>query len=45
MSQNNIDYTITELYESNFNTDISEEEYLRENNNMECPLSDEIITE
>ena len=45
MSQNNIDYTITELYESNFNIDISEEEYLRENNNMECPLSDEIITE
>ena len=45
MSQNNIDYTITELYESNFNTDISEEEYLRENNNIECHLSDEIITE
>lgn len=45
LSQNNIEYTITDLYESNFNTDISEEEYLRENNNIECPLSDDILIE
>ncbi|MBE6485268.1 MAG: hypothetical protein E7Z85_00305 [Methanosphaera stadtmanae] len=40
-----INYTITDLYELDFNTDISEEEYLRENNNMDYPLSEDIIQE
>ena len=40
-----IEYTITDLSSSNFNSDISEEEYLRENNNIPFKLSDNIINE
>ena len=45
LTEKGIVYTITDLYESNFNTDISEEEYLRENNNIDYPLSDDVIKE
>lgn len=41
----NISYTITDLYGSNFNSDITEEEYLRENNNIPCPLAEDVILE
>lgn len=45
LAREGIEYTITDLYESNFITDISEEEYLRENNNVNYPLSDDVILE
>ncbi|WP_067039798.1 NAD(P)H-dependent oxidoreductase [Methanobrevibacter sp. YE315] len=45
LNENNIQYTITDLYESNFNPDITEEEYLRENNNIPSPLSEDIQIE
>ena len=45
LAQRGIKYTITDLYESKFVTDISEEEYLRENNNVDYPLSEDIIQE
>lgn len=45
LNKENIEYTKTELYESNFNSDISEEEYLRENNNIDYPLSEDVIEE
>ena len=38
-------YTITDLYGSNFNSDIIEEEYLRENYNIPCPLSEDVLLE
>ncbi|WP_296862081.1 NAD(P)H-dependent oxidoreductase [uncultured Methanobrevibacter sp.] len=41
----NISYTITDLYGSNFNSDITEEEYLRENNNIPCPLAEDVLLE
>ena len=41
----NIPYTITDLYGSNFNSDITEEEYLRENNNIPFPLAEDVIIE
>ena len=41
----NISYTITDLYGSNFNSDITEEEYLRENNNISCPLAEDVLLE
>ena len=41
----NIQYTITDLYKSNFNSDITEEEYLRENNNILFPLAEDVIRE
>lgn len=34
LTEDGIEYTLTNLYESNFNPDIPEEEYLRENNNI-----------
>lgn len=40
-----IDYTITDLYASKFNPDISEEEYLRENNNIPHKLSEDVLYE
>lgn len=45
LNESNIQYTITDLYESNFNPDITEEEYLRENNNIPSPLSEDILIE
>lgn len=45
LTENGIEYTLTDLYESSFNPDITEEEYLRENNNILAPLSEEIILE
>ena len=45
LQENNMDYTITDLYGANFNCDLSEEEYLRENNNIWCKLSDDVIEE
>ncbi len=45
LTEKGIEYTLTDLYESNFNPDISEEEYLRENNNISSPLSKEVILE
>ncbi|WP_462315423.1 NAD(P)H-dependent oxidoreductase [Methanobrevibacter sp.] len=45
LNEKNIPYTITDLYESNFNPDITEEEYLRENNNIASPLSEDIVIE
>lgn len=45
LNENNIQYTITDLYESNFNPDITEEEYLRENNNIPSPISEDILIE
>lgn len=45
LTENGIEYTLTDLYESNFNPDITEEEYLRENNNIASPLSKEIMLE
>ena len=45
LTENGINYTLTDLYESNFNPDMTEEEYLRENNNIHLPLSQEILLE
>lgn len=45
LTENRIEYTLTDLYKSNFNPDITEEEYLRENNNISSPLSKDIILE
>lgn len=45
LTEKGIEYTITDLYESDFNADISEEEYLRENYDMDYPLSEDIIRE
>ena len=45
LTENGIEYTLIDLYESNFNSDITEDEYLRENNNIYSPLSNEIILE
>ena len=45
LTENKIEYTLTDLYESKFNPDITEEEYLRENNNIPSPLSTEILFE
>lgn len=45
LTKKNISYTITDLYESNFSSDISEEEYLRENNNINHPLSEDVLQE
>lgn len=45
LKENNVQYTFTDLYESNFNPDISEEEYLRENNNIHSPLSEDVLIE
>lgn len=45
LKKKNIDYTLTDLYDSKFNPDISEEEYLRENNNKNYQLSEEILQE
>lgn len=45
LKENKIQYTFTDLYESNFNPDISEKEYLRENNNIYSPLSEDILIE
>ena len=39
LTENGIEYTLIDLYESNFNSDITEDEYLRENNNIYSPLS------
>ena len=43
--EKNIAYTITNLYESDFKTDITEEEYLRENYNINTPLDDDVKQE
>lgn len=45
LKERNIQYTITDLYKSKFKTDISEEEYLRENNNVHCKLSEDVQSE
>ena len=45
MLEKNIAYTITNLYESDFKTDITEEEYLRENYNINTPLDDDVKQE
>lgn len=45
LEKNKIEYSITDLYASNFNADICEEEYLRENNNINYQLSPEILQE
>lgn len=45
LEEKSIEYTLTDLYESNFNADISEEEYLRENNNVSFPLSEDVRME
>ncbi len=45
LNEKDIQYTITDLYESKFNTDISEKEYLRENNNIHCELSKDVQSE
>lgn len=45
LKENNIKYTLTDLYESGFNADMSEEEYLRENNDINCPLTEDVLSE
>ena len=45
LKENNVEYTLSDLYEMNFNSDISEEEYLRENNNKSCPYAKEVLEE
>lgn len=45
LEEKKIPYTITDLYASHFNSDISEEEYLRENNNISYKLSEDVIEE
>lgn len=45
LTDKGISYTLTDLYASNFNSNISEEEYLRENNNIPCKLSKDVIEE
>lgn len=45
LKEKNIEYTITDLYNSDFKTDITEEEYLRENNNVPSVLTDDIKDE
>lgn len=45
LKEKGIEYTLTDLYESQFNPDITEEEYLRENNNLPSPLSKDIMLE
>ncbi|RAP51699.1 MAG: hypothetical protein BZ138_04640 [Methanosphaera sp. rholeuAM270] len=45
LKNKNIEYTMTDLYETNFNSDMSEEEYLRENNNEFSKLSEEVLRE
>ncbi len=45
LTEYGIEYTLIDLFESNFNPDITEEEYLRENNNIFLPLSYEIMLE
>ena len=45
LKDNNIEYTITDLYAMNFKSDMSEEEYLRENNDIPCPLSEDVYME
>lgn len=45
LTEEGIEYTLIDLYESNFNPDITEEEYLRENNNILSPLSKDILLE
>ena len=45
LTEEGIEYTLIDLYESNFNPDITEDEYLRENNNIFSPLSKDILLE
>ncbi|WP_069593099.1 NAD(P)H-dependent oxidoreductase [Methanosphaera sp. WGK6] len=43
LEQSNIKYTISDLYEDNFNPDMTEEEYLRESNYTLEPIKDKTI--
>lgn len=45
LEDNGVEYTLTDLYESNFNSDLSEDEYLRENNNIPYKLSEDVVKE
>lgn len=45
LSEKNIEHTITDLYASDFKTDITEKEYLRENYNIDYPLDDDVKEE
>lgn len=45
LKEKRIHYTINDLYKSNFNSEISEKEYLRENYNMPFPLEEYVQTE
>lgn len=45
LEDNGVEYTLTDLYESNFNSDLSEDEYLRENNNVPYKLSEDVVKE
>ncbi|MBE6499976.1 MAG: hypothetical protein E7Z80_05470 [Methanobrevibacter thaueri] len=43
LTENGIEYTLIDLYESNFNPDITEDEYLRENNNIFFRFNEKLI--
>lgn len=45
LKEKGIHYTINDLYKSNFNSEISEKEYLRENYNMPFPLDEDVKME
>lgn len=45
LEDNGIEYTISDLYAMNFKSDISEEEYLRENNNVQTFLAEDVRSE
>ncbi|WP_405267704.1 NAD(P)H-dependent oxidoreductase [Methanobrevibacter sp.] len=45
LKSSNIDFTISDLYNDNFNSDISEEEYLREANYIESSVLEDVLKE
>lgn len=45
LESSNIDYTISDLYRDNFNSDFSEDEYLRESNYIESNVSEDVFKE
>lgn len=45
LKESNIEFSISDLYKNNFNSDISEEEYLREANYIESSLSEDVLKE
>lgn len=45
LKESGIEFTISDLYKDNFNSDISEEEYLREANYIESTVSEDVLKE